>query len=105
MNTVQHSNSFDKDGKSFKEAFKNTPNAVLLDVRTPEEFSSGTIDGAQNIDYYLSDFESKVLTLDKDKEYFIFCRSGNRSGKTCSILESNGFKAYNLQGGIDEWPK
>ncbi len=104
MESSAQQNDFDKNGKSFKEAYQKSENAVLMDVRTPEEYAGGSINDAENIDYYDSDFESKVLKLDKSKEYFIFCRSGNRSGKTCSLLEGHGFKTNNLQGGISEWP-
>ena len=106
MDNLSQSKSFDsdKDGKSFKESFQNSSNAVLLDVRTPEEYLSGTLEGAINMDYYAPDFESKITSLDKDKEYFVFCRSGNRSGKTCNLLVNNGVNSFNLQGGIGEWP-
>lgn len=95
----------DLDGKSFKAKFEETPDAKLLDVRTPAEFSSGTIRGAQNIDVTSPQFQSALKTLDKDKEYFLFCRSGNRSGSACKIMADEGFKVYNLAGGIGAWPR
>lgn len=95
----------DLDGKAFREKFENTDQAVLLDVRTPAEFNSGSIPGAQNIDFMSPDFQNRIQTLDKDKTYFLYCRSGNRSGSAASIMEKAGFKSFNLVGGIGAWPK
>ena len=93
----------DLSGSEFRKKFEATKNAVLLDVRTAGEFSSGTIKGAKNIDFMAADFSKKIEQLDKSKEYFLFCRSGNRSGRACEIMSSNGFKSYNLAGGISAW--
>lgn len=75
----------------------NSTNLVLLDVRTPEEYSSGNIPNSINIDILSSDFKSKIELLDKNKEYLVYCRSGNRSSIAASIMATNGFiKIYNL---------
>lgn len=95
----------DLDGKDFKAAFTQAGQAELLDVRTPGEFASGTIPGAKNLDVMSPEFKAALAKLDKDKEYFVFCRSGNRSGSACKMLADNGFKAYNLQGGVGAWPR
>lgn len=88
-------------GAEFVEKYNNTPNAVLLDVRTPSEFSSGHIDKAVNIDFQDSSFVSEIKKLDTTKTYFVYCRSGNRSGQAISIMKSNGIKnIYELSGGI-----
>ncbi|WP_187263010.1 rhodanese-like domain-containing protein [Pontibacter beigongshangensis] len=94
----------DLDGKTFKAKFQSSPKAVLLDVRTAGEFASGTIKGAKNLDISSSQFQVALTTLDQDKEYFVFCRSGNRSGSACNMLSAQGFKAYNLAGGVGAWP-
>lgn len=94
----------DLDGKTFKTRFQSAPKAELLDVRTAGEFASGTIKGARNLDVSSPQFQSALKTLDKDKEYYVFCRSGNRSGSACEMLSAQGFKAYNLAGGIGAWP-
>lgn len=80
-------------------------NAFLLDVRTPEEMEEGFIPGAVNIDIYLGqEFLDEVGKLDKEKNYYVYCRSGNRSGQACAIMNSLGFaNAYNLMGGFNEW--
>lgn len=91
-------------GKDFKAKFVATHNAVLLDVRTPGEFRSGSIKGARNLDMMSPAFVSKVETLDKNKEYFLFCRSGNRSAQACHYMAKKGFKVYNLAGSPNDWP-
>jgi rhodanese-related sulfurtransferase len=92
-------------GLEFKEKFTGTAGAVLVDVRTPGEFASGTVKGAKNIDFMSSSFKEQFLKLDKNKEYFLFCRSGNRSGQACNILSKEGYKVYNLDGGVSSWPR
>lgn len=95
----------DLDGNTFKTRYQLSPKAALLDVRTAGEFASGTIKGAKNLDVTTGQFQSALKTLDKDKEYFVFCRSGNRSGSACDMMSAQGFKCYNLSGGIGAWPK
>ncbi len=77
---------------------------MLIDVRTPEEFAEGHIPGAVNIDYHNEGFSSALDSLDKNKEYEIYCRSGNRSGKALDEMQKKGFKnVYHLEGGILMW--
>ena len=79
--------------------------SVIMDVRTDDEFSTGYIEGAVNIDFYMgSKFISEIDKLDKSKSYFIYCKSGARSGQTCELMKQKGFKkVYNLEGGILGW--
>jgi rhodanese-related sulfurtransferase len=93
------------NGQSFKSLFESTPGAVIIDVRTPAEFKSGSIKGAKNIDLMSSSFEQKIDSLEKGKTYFMVCRSGNRSGQACNIMSEKGFKVYNLAGGVGAWPQ
>ncbi|QOI98608.1 MAG: rhodanese-like domain-containing protein [Flammeovirgaceae bacterium] len=95
----------DLSGKEFKERYQATAGAELIDVRTAGEFNAGTIKGAKNIDFLSSSFKSQFLKLNKEKEYFLFCRSGSRSGQACAILSKEGYKVYNLAGGIADWPR
>lgn len=80
-------------------------NAVLLDVRTEAEYLQGHIPNAVLIDIYQGQgFVYKVDELDKSKNYYVYCRSGARSGQACNIMNKLGFEnAYNLVGGIIEW--
>lgn len=76
----------------------SSTNMVILDVRTREEYLSGNIPNAINIDVLSQDFKSKIDMLDKNKEYLIYCRSGNRSIIASSIMSTNGFiNIYNLE--------
>ena len=77
---------------------------VVLDVRSPQECSSGVIPGAININFFSPNFKSNISKLDPSKSYFVYCRSGNRSGKACAIMQNLGFeKSYNLEGGMMKW--
>ena len=80
-------------------------NAVILDVRTEEEVKEGSIPGAINIDIRKGqEFVDEIEKLDTDKNYYVYCRSGARSGQACSIMNQLGFEnAYNLEGGFMEW--
>ncbi|MBS9463176.1 rhodanese-like domain-containing protein [Flagellimonas sp. HMM57] len=80
-------------------------NAFILDVRTPEEVEEGYIPNSTNIDIYLGqDFLNEIEKLDKSKNYYVYCRSGNRSGQACAIMNSVGIEnAYNLEGGFMNW--
>ena len=83
---------------------KDNPIDILIDVRTLEEVNDSKIPNSINIDYYHNSFEKSLDSLDKNFNYFIYCRSGNRSMKTVNILKSKGFEnAFNLQGGIIAW--
>ena len=83
---------------------QNTPNLVILDIRTPEEFNREHIKGAINIDYYANNFETELNKLDKSKTYIMYCRSGNRSRNAMRTFQKLGFqKVYNVLGGISSW--
>lgn len=87
----------------FQQKIAETVNAVVLDVRTEEEFQSGRIPDAININVMGGTFIDKVDSLDKSKTYFVYCRSGGRSGQACGFMADRGFKVYNLAGGIMGW--
>ena len=80
-------------------------NAIVLDVRTPEEYGSGHIENAQNVDYLDEDFfVSEMEKADRSKAYYLYCRSGARSANACLLLEQMGFETvFNLRGGINNW--
>lgn len=87
------------------EGAQQATDAVILDVRTPAEWNEGIIPGAINIDIYQGDaFMDALEELDKSKSYYVYCRSGARSGNACNVMSQLGFeKAYNLSGGIMGW--
>ncbi len=87
------------------EQLDSDDNSFILDVRTPAEVEEGYIPNSKNIDIYLGqDFVAELEKLDKSKNYYVYCRSGARSGQACAIMNSVGFEnAYNLEGGIIAW--
>lgn len=84
---------------------ENDNNAVVLDVRTLAEVEEGIIPNAIHIDIYMGQgFVQELNKLDKTKNYYVYCRSGNRSRQACHIMDQMGFEnAYNLIGGIIDW--
>jgi rhodanese-related sulfurtransferase len=80
-------------------------NAVILDVRTPEEVAQGIIPNAIVIDIFKGQgFIYEVDKLDTSKTYYVYCKSGGRSAQACSVMNQLGFKnTYNLIGGFMEW--
>lgn len=89
---------------TFNQLVQN-PDFTILDIRTEEEFRSGTILSSINVDYYKSEsFKSELNKLDKSKKYLVYCRSGNRSAKAIEIMKSLGFTdVTELDGGIISW--
>lgn len=78
--------------------------AVIIDVRTPQEFENGHIEYAINYDWNGSEFDKQIATLDKEAPLFVYCLSGGRSSSAASHLRSNGFKeVYELNGGMMQW--
>lgn len=75
----------------------------LLDVRTPEEFESGHIRNAINIDVKEPSFETKILILKKRIPVAVYCRSGMRSKAASQILLQKGFTVIELDKGILDW--
>ena len=98
-------NKMDLTQEEWSEQLKNDDNAYILDVRTPEEVAEGFIPNSTNIDIYLGqEFLDKIEELDKSKNFYVYCRSGNRSGQACAIMNSIGIEnAYNLEGGFMNW--
>ena len=80
------------------------PDVIILDVRTPEEFASGHIEGALNIDFNSGNFANEITRLNPSENYAIYCRSGSRSGQAASIMHKAGFHdVSNLNGGVIDW--
>ena len=84
--------------------FVELNDAILLDVRTKDEFNSGHIENSLNIDYFSDEFSINVDKLDKNIPIILYCRSGRRSGLSANKIKKLGFKEiYNLEGGVLEW--
>lgn len=84
----------------------NTKEYILIDLRTEDELKQSWIisEEAIKIDFYSSDFQTKIWELDKEKKYLIYCRSWNRSGQTLRVLEESWFKnVLELQWWIWAW--
>jgi len=79
---------------------EKNPNDILLDVRTPQEFSDGHILGASNFNISTPDIINKIQNLDKSKTYILYCRSGGRSQMAAMIMEQNKLNVINCQFGI-----
>ena len=104
MNVSKTKGSYENlNSLEFQKTLAENPTAVLLDVRTPDEFESGRIPESININIMDRSFLEKISTLDKSKTYFVYCRSGGRSSQACSVMASQGFEVYNLAGGIGSW--
>ena len=90
--------------KVFSEKITATPNAQIIDVRTPQEFAGGHLDNAINIDWLGDNFEASTQKLDKTKPVFVYCKTNNRSVQAAEKLGELGFKTiYNMQGGLLKW--
>lgn len=80
------------------------PGFGILDVRTPEEFAAGHIEGAVNIDWYGPDFREEVGALDRETAYLVYCRTGVRSAEASAVMIEEGFgEVYNMEKGITAW--
>ena len=85
------------DALTFKSQLDLSKDPVILDVRTPEEFTDYRIAKAVNMDVYDPEFRQKVATLDKSKSYFVYCHSGARGDDAVEIMKKEGFnKVVNL---------
>jgi rhodanese-related sulfurtransferase len=90
--------------KEFRKKLDNSGDALLLDVRTPEEIAKGYLKGAVFMDFYDSSFREQVSTIDREKPVFVYCAIGGRSWDAAKIMQEMGFKKiYDLKGGIIVW--
>lgn len=79
-------------------------NGLLLDVRTPEEFEEGHIEGATLINFFDPDFADQIEKLDKTRAVYVYCKAGGRSARAMQMMNELGFlEVYNLSGGYGAW--
>lgn len=94
------------DPVAFNDSVNNNQNAIVLDVRTPSEYSKGFILNAKNVDFNGEDFEATINKMDRDKPYFVYCFSGGRSSSAVDYMMKAGFKnIYELKQGMMGWRK
>jgi rhodanese-related sulfurtransferase len=88
----------------FAKKLAESPDAQLVDVRTPEEVANGYLEGMVNIDYASPDKVAQLKQLDPNKPVFVYCAAGGRSARAADILKANGFtEIYDLTGGMTRW--
>lgn len=92
------------DSRTFEQKITEDKNAVLLDVRTPMEHQMVRIPNSILIDINSPMFMEEIGKLDKSKNYYLYCRSGNRSYHAGNYMLKTGFeKVYHLEPGIIGW--
>ena len=91
--------------KEWWSQFLNDEYGIIIDVRTEDEFESGKIPGALNIDIYKGQgFVYQVEELDKSKNFYVYCAAGVRSANACGVMQQLGFEnVFNLGGGFSNW--
>lgn len=92
------------DPAGCRQLIDSSPGCVILDVRTPGEYSQGHLDGAENLDFFCSDFRTKIETRDRERIYVVYCKKGHRGERTRDMMRSCGFiRVVNIRGGIEGW--
>jgi rhodanese-related sulfurtransferase len=92
--------------KVFREKIRFADDPIILDVRTDIEFANGNIANAINVDYLADGFWDQIEQISTSKSIFVYCRSGRRSIRVCTLLKNGGFdkaKIFNLDGGYQLW--
>lgn len=92
--------------QAFIKQAKADTTAIILDVRTPEEYKEEHLAGAQQLDFLnTSVFDAGIKLLDKSHTYYVYCRSGKRSHNACMKMQKQGLKVFDMEGGILNWKK
>lgn len=86
------------------QTYINMEDVQLIDVRTPEEYGTGHIAAAQNINFLSPTFEKDIQKLDKNKPVLVYCQMGGRSAKCAEKMKALGFtKILDYKGGYSKW--
>jgi len=88
----------------FVKALSDDPNAVCLDVRTQEEVEQIRLPNSININYLSTSLADDLEKLDKNKNYYVYCRTGRRSLRVCIILQNAGYNVVNMDVGLQGQP-
>lgn len=89
--------------EKFHKTLIKAKNPQLIDVRSPEEYEDGHLNGSVNYNISDSTLSENLDKLNKKKPVFVYCRFGVRSQQAADLLKEHGFKVYNLSGGITDW--
>ncbi|WP_316839397.1 thioredoxin domain-containing protein [Pedobacter gandavensis] len=101
---IAQSNSKTIPAVEFQNQLKTNSKAVILDVRTPEEFNTGHLEQAKNLNIYDQSFKAQISELDKTQPIYVYCKGGGRSANAVKQMQELGFtKIYELKGGIMAW--
>lgn len=88
----------------FKSLMAEASDFQLIDVRTPEEYSEGHIEGSVNLNFRDANFDNQLQQLDKTKPVFVYCQSGGRSGQAAAKMKALQFQqVFDLEGGFGAW--
>lgn len=87
---------------SSPEPVELSADTIVIDVRTPQEYATGHLEGSVNIDVQSPDFGTIISQLPTDGDYFVYCRSGNRSGQAIEIMKAQGFTNLTNGGSVSE---
>ena len=88
----------------FKKKVETTDRAVIVDVRTPDEYKDGHLANAVNMNWNDDAFGQQIKSLDKNAPVFVYCYAGGRSSAAAKELRKQGFKeVYDMKGGISAW--
>jgi rhodanese-related sulfurtransferase len=87
--------------EAFCALYQNDPSGICIDARTKEEYDGWHLPHAKNINYLSHNLADELEKLDKDKSYYVYCRTSRRSLRVCQLLKNMGFeKVYHLKDGI-----
>jgi thioredoxin 1 len=104
LSAYSQSKRVELGAEEFEKTIQSLQDEQVVDVRTPDEFAGGYIDGAFNIDINGSEFTKQVSALEKNRPTLVYCLSGGRSAKAAEYMRKNGFtNVIELKGGMMEW--
>ncbi len=87
-----------------KSALEKEDEFVLVDVRTPEEYEAGHLDGSKLVPLDTLERNAENVLTDKNKKLYVYCRTGRRSAEAVGILKNKGYtNVYDVSGGITAW--
>lgn len=96
----------DVSNDTFLALMADKPEALLLDVRTPEEWNDGHLEGASHVDYWGDEqaFQAAMDAIPRDRPVLVYCAGGGRSGLTAKeLIKAGHHEVYNLENGISGW--